>query len=109
MAEITIQKPVFYQKELSTPLYQLLSFVPNKGFYTQNVTKGYESGLIPLNDFDLSKVSFNISRFNRVQSNDFGSDIEAITEAIEVETYFKELGIEINQSVEEQLLQAVEG
>jgi hypothetical protein len=94
-SKIIITQPLFYQETRTSTLYQLLSYeAGTDSWHVQNVIKGCESPVIT--DIDLSRISFNIKRFNTVMPTDFSAEAIETTDAW---NYLESLGIEVFEKV----------
>ena len=71
MSKTILNTPVFYKENASSPLLQLLNFSPETGLIdAHDVVRGCGAAQIHIDDINKDNVSFNIARFNRVQTEE---------------------------------------
>lgn len=71
MSKTILTTPVFYKENANSPLLQLLNFSPVSGLIdAHDVVRGCGAAQIHIDDINKDNVSFNIARFNRVQTEE---------------------------------------
>lgn len=96
MAKITIQKPVYYKREGSNSVFQLLSFnTINETFATHDIVLGCEiSQPITMEELNFMNLTFELSDLNRVRDEaDLKVMEDSVAKSIHIIDYFQQLNI----------------